>query len=288
MSKLTSMPEPEHPMVKLTAGYQMMGKYVSFFCSGCGYGIIAQCLCRAFDKLKLDPIKFPKILGIGCHSLMAFIVPGPAMMVLHGRAIPIATGMKLANPEIKPIVITGDGDCLAIGTNHFVHAARRNVDMVVLITTNYIYGMTGGQVSPTTPFGSKTTTSVYGNAERSIDVVKLAKACGATYIARWTTAHPRQLTKAIMEAIQHKGFSVIEVVSQCVTYYGRFNNLRGAPAMYKWLKENSVRIDKVGGSEEMGNKIVVGKFLEEKNVPTLRERYEIIFEKVRKQVCKGE
>lgn len=275
--KSTSKEEiPEHPLLKLTTSSKMLGSYINFFCPGCGYGIIAQCINRAFVKLKIDPIKYPQIVGIGCHSLLAFLIPGPAMMVLHGRAIPFATGIRLANPEVKPIVIVGDGDCLSIGTNHFVHGARRNVNITVLLMNNLIYGMTGGQSSPTTPTGSRTRTSVYGCVERSIDAVELAKTCGATYVARWTTVQPKLLTKSIIEAIQHKGFSLVDIINPCMTYFGRLNRKAKPADMHRWLKGNSVSLHQAEkmSAEELKFQIIVGKFLERKDVAILYEECE--------------
>lgn len=274
---------PEHPFLKKTAAYKTLGEYVNLFCPGCGYGVLAQSIHRAFEDLKIDPRKYPQFVGIGCHSLISFLIPGPVMMVLHGRALPFATGIRLSNSDIQPVLILGDGDTFSIGTNHFVHAARRNLNVTALVTNNLNFAMTGGQSSPTTPKGSRTRTSNFGYIERPMDTVDFAKACGATYIARWTTAQPRLLTKAIAEAIQHEGFSFVDIRTPCVTYFGRLNWQVDPVEMQKRLKESCVKLKKADNlsEEELETKIVVGKFYEDDKEPTLWKGYEKIIQKVR-------
>ncbi|MFX0135306.1 MAG: thiamine pyrophosphate-dependent enzyme [Candidatus Hodarchaeota archaeon] len=266
--------KPDHPMVKYTFLGKKFGLVRSLFCTGCGYGAIAQLINRVFAEESLDINKYPFCVGVGCYSMIPILMPGKNLMNLHGRGCAVATGIKMANPELKPIVIAGDGDLLSIGTNHFIHAARRNIDMVVLLLHNSIFGMTGGQVAPTTPTGMVSTTSRHGYLQPSIDPVDLAKVSGATYIARWTTAHPVQFMKSMKKAIHHKGFSLIDMVSQCVTYFGRYNKMKESVEIFKWIKENSISIKKAQemSEENLKDKFIVGEFLEIEK-PTLTGEY---------------
>ncbi|HSO20483.1 MAG TPA: thiamine pyrophosphate-dependent enzyme, partial [Desulfosarcina sp.] len=180
----------------------------------------------------------------------------------HGRPVAFATGVKLGLPDQRVMVVSGDGDLTAIGGNHLIHAARRNIDLTVVLINNGIYGMTGGQAAPTTPRGTATVTSPYGNMEHSFDIAPMIAAAGAAYVARWTTHHPRQLTKAIRKGIAKKGFSLIEVISQCPVQYGRVSKLGGAVEMLMHYKANSLRIDKARKSTaaDLEGKIIVGEF----------------------------
>ncbi|NVM01119.1 MAG: 2-oxoacid:ferredoxin oxidoreductase subunit beta [Candidatus Helarchaeota archaeon] len=266
---------PEHPYADTTYVGRKFKALISFFCAGCGYGSIAQILNRIYADNNLDENKFPIVNGVGCYTMIPLILPGKTFMCLHGRGPAVATGIKLANPEMKPISIQGDGDALSIGTNHFIHAARRNVDMVLLLLHNKIYGMTGGQVAPTTPENWKASTAPYGFLESTIDAAKLAITAGATFVARWTTAHPRQFMKSLTKAlIEHKGFSLIEIVSQCPTYFGRRNDMGDPVELYNWIKDNSIHLNKAKSmsDEELKDKIVIGEFHEERR-PTLTEKY---------------
>lgn len=213
---------------------------------------------------------------------MPFVLVGNSFYCLHGRTLPFATGLKLARPEVKPIIFSGDGDCLAIGMCHFMHAARRNVDMLVILLNNEVYGMTGGQVAPTTAPGVRTTTP-QGMHEPSFDAVKLAIAAGATYVARWTIAQPFQLMKSIERALDHKGFALIEVISICPTYRGRLNNIPSPVEMLRWLKSNTITLKEAQGKseEELRGKYVVGEFLERKDVPELSETYQHLIAQVK-------
>jgi 2-oxoglutarate ferredoxin oxidoreductase subunit beta len=177
---------------------------------------------------------------------------------LHGRALSFATGVKLARPEMTVLVHSGDGECVAIGGNHLIHAARRNVDITLIAINNFNYGMTGGQFSPTTPGSVYTSTTPYGNQEAPFDLSTLMKEAGATYIARWTTVHARQVINAIKKGIQNKGFSFIEVLAQCPTQYGRRNKLGDAVGMMEWLKANSIPREK---AEKMPPEELKGKFI---------------------------
>ena len=200
----------------------------SAFCPGCGGGIILNCFLRAIDDLGLDQDKILAVSGIGCSAW----IPSPSfrgdtLHTTHGRAIAFATGAKAFNPDLTTIVFTGDGDGAGIGGNHLIHAARRNIDLKVILVNNMSYAMTGGQIAPTTLHGETTITSPYGNPEFPFDITQLVKAAGATYVAKWSTYHVVELTNAIKEAIEHKGFSFIEVLSQCPTQQRRIFNLRG-------------------------------------------------------------
>jgi 2-oxoglutarate ferredoxin oxidoreductase subunit beta len=207
-------------------------KYVrrqpSAFCPGCGGGIILNCFVRAIDDLGLDKDKILAVSGIGCSAW----IPSPnfngdTLHTTHGRAIAFATGAKTFNPELTTVVFVGDGDGAGIGGNHLIHAARRNIDLTVILVNNMSYAMTGGQIAPTTLHGETTVTSPYGNPESPFDITRLVRAAGASYVAKWSTYHVVELTKSIKEAITHKGFSFIEVLSQCPTQQRRIFNLRG-------------------------------------------------------------
>jgi len=230
------------------------------WCPGCGDGIILNSTLRAIDQLGIID-NLALVGGIGCSGWIPVYINADAMHTLHGRAIPFATGLKMTNPNRKVVVFTGDGDCLGIGGNHFIHAARRNLDITVIMVHNQIYGMTGGQAAPTTPFGSRTKTSPYGNPEQPFDGCELAKAAGATYVARWTAAHPRQLTKSISEAISHEGFSFIEVLAQCPTQAGRIIHGTADPsALLDILKDMTISVNaaKSKAPEELQNKLLIG------------------------------
>jgi len=267
-----------HPLIK----YVREGFLSTTSCSGCGNGIIAQSVLRAIDELKIDIDDFVFVSGIGCAAW----IPSPffnadVLHTTHGRPIAFATGVKLSNPKLKVMVISGDGDLVAIGGNHFIHAARRNIDLTVICVNNGIYGMTGGQVGPTTPFGLKTTTTPYGNLERPFDLPKLAEAAGAVYVARWTTYHVRQLTKSIKKATQKGGFSFIEVVSQCPVQFGRRTGAGDAVTMMQGYKKNSVNIKKVKKLKEdkLRGKIIVGEFVDREE-PELCEEIAKMREKI--------
>ena len=273
-----------HPYGTNTQMYKLMGFPFTMFCKGCGYGSVAQAICRVFKEENLQEELFPFIVNIGCYSSMPTVLPGKIFMTLHGRGIAVATGVKMANPKLKPISIHGDGDLLSIGTNHFLHGARRNVDMIVILLNNNIYGMTGGQLAPTTPMGSKTSTTPYRYGEEPIDAVKLAKVSGATYIARWNTSTMREFMKSLKKAIHRKGFSFIEVVSQCPTQFGHKNELPEALDGFNFIKNNSVRINKAKdmSPEELKGKYIIGEHLDIER-PTLWDRKSKIIEKAKEK-----
>lgn len=252
-------------------------KFPHIFCPGCGHGTILGSLIRAIDKSGIDKDSISMVSGIGCSSRAPVYVDFNTMHTLHGRAIAFATGMKLANPSQKVIVITGDGDATAIGGNHFIHACRRNIDMTVIVFNNNIYGMTGGQYSPTTPVGAKASTAQYGNIERPFDVCDLAVGAGASFVARGTSFNPRSLINILSAALDKKGLSIVEVISQCPTAYGRKNNFKSTIEMLDWQKENAIDIrawDKLP-KEKTEGKFKVGIFTN-KDLPEYIEEYEKI------------
>ncbi|PKM84586.1 MAG: 2-oxoglutarate synthase [Firmicutes bacterium HGW-Firmicutes-11] len=227
-------------MNRLMERYLRLDALPTLFCPGCGNGIVQQAFVTAVDKLGIrDDIAC--VSGIGCSSWVPCYLDLDVMHTTHGRALAFAQGLKLARPDKKIAVFTGDGDCLAIGGNHFLHACKRNIDLAVIMINNHIYGMTGGQKSPATPQGAATKTSPWGAYDEPIEGADLAICMGATYVARWTTAHPVQLEKSIEAAIKHKGFSFIEVIAQCPTQSGKSVYGDKDPAfIMKKLKENSV------------------------------------------------
>lgn len=263
----------EHPLAKY-----FRDKINYKTCPGCGNGIIAAAILRAIDRSGKSIDDYAFVSGIGCSGW----IPSPffntdTLHVTHGRAVAVATGLKLAIPTSRVVVIAGDGDTSAIGGNHFIHAARRNVDITLITVNNSIYGMTGGQVAPTTPFGSVTVTTPLGNIEREFDLCELAKAAGATFIARWTTYHARQLEKTILSAFEHVGFSFVEVVSQCPVQYGKVVNKRNDPvSMLMSYRDNALTIE--AASERKGGKtqgqILVGEFLKEEGIPEFSKEME--------------
>jgi 2-oxoglutarate ferredoxin oxidoreductase subunit beta len=209
------------------------------WCQGCGHGIVLNGLLRAVEGLGLGKDEIVMASGIGCSSRISGYVDFHTLHTIHGRALAFATGVKLSKPELNVIVPMGDGDALAIGGNHFIHAARRNINITALVMNNRIYGMTGGQYSPLSGSGTSATTAPYLNIDQSFEVVELAKAAGATFVARTTVYHVQQMSKLIEKAVAHEGFSVVEIMSQCPTYFGRKNKLGGAVEMMTWFKENT-------------------------------------------------
>jgi 2-oxoglutarate ferredoxin oxidoreductase subunit beta len=208
---------------------------------------------------------FVFVSGIGCSAW----IPSPlfaadTLHTTHGRPIAYATGVKLALPDKKVVVVSGDGDLSAIGGNHLIHAARRNIDLTVILVNNGIYGMTGGQTAPTTPYGLTTITSPYGNAEHQFDISALVVAAGAPFVARWSTYHPRQMTQSIKKALQKKGFALVEAITQCPVQFGRVSKLGSAVNMLKNYKLNGIRVEKTAGMQasELQGKIIEGEFVD--------------------------
>lgn len=229
-------------MEQLIDKYFRPGRLPHIWCPGCGNGIVTGAIVKAVDKLNLEKDNVAVISGIGCSSRASGYLDFNTVHSAHGRALPVATGVKLADPSLNVIVVTGDGDATAIGGNHLIHAARRNIDMTVVIYNNSIYGMTGGQYSPMTPYGSKATTAPYSTIEPDFDIVELTKAAGATFVARATTFHTQLLIDLIAKGIQHKGFSIIEAVSACPISFGRQNKMGGPAEMMKWQRDHAVML----------------------------------------------
>jgi 2-oxoglutarate ferredoxin oxidoreductase subunit beta len=235
------------------------------WCPGCGLGTVLTCFVSALKKSGLDLDKVCVVSGIGCTGRTAGYLNLDGFHTTHGRAIPFATGLKLGNPELKVVVISGDGDLVAIGGNHFIHAARRNLDLTIICVNNFNYGMTSGQMGPTTPTDARTSTSPYGNTEHPFNVPYLAAASGATYVARWTTLHVRRLERSILEGLEKRGFNVIEVISPCPTYYGRWNKMGSTLQQMSYYHENSVirhGSDPAKANIRLGGEIVVGCFVD--------------------------
>jgi len=235
------------------------------WCPGCGLGVVIGGFIRGLLAAEADLDKVAVVSGIGCTGRAAGYLKLDSFHTTHGRALPFATGLKMANPELKVVVIGGDGDMVAIGGNHFIHAARRNIDLTVICVNNFNYGMTGGQVGPTTPETARTTTSQRGSTEPPFNIPRLAGASGATYIARWTTAQVRRLERAITEALAHQGFSLVEVISPCPTYYGRMNKQPTGLAQMSGYRDNSVirhGADLAEVDIGIDGPIIVGKFLD--------------------------
>jgi 2-oxoglutarate ferredoxin oxidoreductase subunit beta len=244
------------------------------FCPGCGLFSLGDTFLKAVHELGHENLNgFCFASGIGCSSW----IPSPYFLAdsvhtLHGRSIPVATSIKLVRPDLSVVVFGGDGDIVGIGLSHFVHAARRNTDILVIMGNNMVYGMTGGQVAPTTPFKTQTTTTPYGSFEHPLDAARLAVAAGAAYSARWTTAHLKELRESMKTALQMPGFKFIEVVTQCPTAYGRRAGFKDIGEMLKYFRENAVAAQQAEkmSEEELETKIVVGEFVKRKR-PTLVE-----------------
>ncbi len=224
----------------LVEKYFRPGRLPHLWCPGCGNGIVTAAMIQAIDKEGLSQDDVALISGIGCSSRVSGYLDFNTANTVHGRALAIATGLKMARPELTVLVASGDGDCSAIGGNHLIHAARRNIDLTLIVFNNSIYGMTGGQYSPLTPPGSRATTAPYDTIEPSFDITELAWAAGATFTARGTTYHTPMLTDLIGKAMRHKGFSVVEAVTACPTNYGRQNKMGSPAAMMDWQKDHAV------------------------------------------------
>ncbi|PKN92518.1 MAG: 2-oxoacid:ferredoxin oxidoreductase subunit beta [Chloroflexi bacterium HGW-Chloroflexi-6] len=256
-------------------------RFPTIWCSGCGIGVVMGALIRAIDHLGLNNDQVALVAGIGCTARMPVYMDFNTLHTTHGRALAFATGLKIARPDMKVIAIMGDGDALAIGGNHFIHAARRNIGITALVVNNSIYGMTGGQYSPTTPVGMRATTAPYGNVEPPFPVCDLAIAAGASYVARSTAFHALELDKCLSEAIANDGFSLVEAVSYCHTTYGRINKLGTAADMMRSLKDNSIAktaYDKLSPEEQQANTKIVRGVLQKKSRPEYTQIYDLLVE----------
>jgi len=264
--------------------YLRLDKFPHIWCAGCGDGIVLKSMLRAIDNLQLDKNNITMVSGIGCSSRTPGYVDFNTLHTTHGRAIAFATGVKMSRPDMHVIVITGDGDAAAIGGNHLIHAARRNIDLTVLVYNNNIYGMTGGQVSPLTPMGDFATTAPYGALENTFDIAGLVVAAGASFVARCTTYHATFLTSLIEKAIQKKGFSLVEIMSPCPTAYGKINKKGSLGQMVLDQKNLAVRIEKARTMkpEELQNRVVIGTLVD-RELPEYINTYEKIISQARKR-----
>jgi 2-oxoglutarate ferredoxin oxidoreductase subunit beta len=240
--------------------YLRADKLPHIWCPGCGHGIILKTMIRAIASMGWKKDEIVVTSGIGCASRLPGYVDFNTLHTTHGRAISFATGIKIANPRLKVIVVGGDGDMAAIGGNHFIHACRRNIDLTVIVFNNYIYGMTGSQYSPTTPFGAKASTAPYGMAEQPFDICQLAIGAGATFVARGTTYHAVPLEGVIKQALEHKGLSIVEVIEACPIGFGRKNRMGSPSQMLLWQKEHAVSVQKAKAmkEEELAGKFTIG------------------------------
>jgi 2-oxoglutarate ferredoxin oxidoreductase subunit beta len=262
MGVQTKQPEiKEHPMEYLLR----MDRIPHIWCPTCGLGTTVTALATALKELELDLNNVAVCSGIGCTGRVAGYMKLDSFHATHGRSVPFALGLHIARPEMKTIVFSGDGDLASIGGNHFIHTARRNLDITVICVNNFIYAMTGGQVAPTTPITAKSSTSPYGNYEHPFNIPLLAASSGATYVARWTALHVRRLTKSIKEAITKRGFSLVEVIAPCSTLYARLNRLGSGLDLMKFYHDNSVikhGADPKDVNIDFQSKIIVGKFVD--------------------------
>jgi 2-oxoglutarate ferredoxin oxidoreductase subunit beta len=255
--------------------YIRPGKLPHIWCPGCGHGIVLKGLLRAIDACGLDKDKIAVVSGIGCASRLPGYVDFNTVHSAHGRAAAVATGMKMANPELTVLITGGDGDCTAIGGNHFIHACRRNIDLTYVVMNNNIYGMTGGQFSPTTPTGAFASTTPYGNPDPVFDISKLAIGAGATFVARTTAFHATQIDKLIEQGIKHKGMAVIEVMDSCPTSYGRRNKFHSVVDMMKKLKEMAVPVAAAAkmSAEQLEGKVLTGVLYKDESKPEYTAQY---------------
>lgn len=243
--------------------YLRMDKMPHLWCPGCGIGIVLKSMIRAIENMGWDLNDVAFVSGIGCTSRAPGYLDAATLHTTHGRALAFATGIKMVKPAKHIIVFSGDGDSTAIGGNHFIHACRRNIDMTLVIVNNNIYGMTGGQHSPTTPIGAKTSTMTYGNIDPNFDICLLAKAAGATYVARQTVNNGKVLENYITKGFTNNGFSVIEAVANCHTQFGRKNKLGDPLVLRKWIKEKEIPIKKAKEmhAEDLKGKYITGEFI---------------------------
>jgi len=257
-------------------------KFPHVWCPGCGIGIMLGALIRAIDRIGFEKDEIVLVSGIGCSGRLPVYVDFNTLHTTHGRALTFATGVKLAKPSLKVIVIMGDGDAVAIGGNHFIHAARRNIDVTSIILNNSIYGMTGGQSSPTTPYGMRSSTTIYSSIEQAFKISELAVTAGAVFVGRGTVYHAKLLDSLIEKAVLKPGFSVVEVIAHCHTQYGRQNRLGTAIEMMEWQRDHAVTADKAATmkSGELEDKVVIG-VLVDKDLPVYQDEYEKIRERAK-------
>lgn len=271
------------PQAELVQKHFHEQNFPTTWCSGCGIGTIIGATIRAIEATGIASERFVFVTGIGCYGGAGSYLRYSDIHALHGRCPSYATGLKLANPEVYPILTMGDGDAAAIGGNHLIHAARRNIDLTAIIMNNHNYGMTGGHYSPTTPSGTQASTAPYGMVEHSFDLCALVQGAGATFVARTTVYHVAQMVSLIKRAILHRGFAMVEIESICPTYFGKLNK-RGSPVeMLKWQRDNAVPVEKARrmDPEDLEGKIVIGVLTEEKRSEYVSDYYRLL-EKVEK------
>ncbi|MBI2251306.1 MAG: 2-oxoacid:ferredoxin oxidoreductase subunit beta [Armatimonadetes bacterium] len=243
------------------------------WCPGCGIGLVLKAVLGAIDELNLNKNDIAMVSGIGCAGRMPVYVDFDTLHTTHGRALSFATGIKLAKPKMNVIVIMGDGDAVAIGGNHFIHTSRRNIELTAIVINNFIYGLTGGQFSPATPLDSLATTSPYGNIDQPFDICRLGEMAGASFVARSTVYHLKELQKFIKLALQKEGFSIVEALSNCHINYGKRNNLSKPIDMFNWFKNNTTLKDEEG-------KIKRGIFAD-KNIPGYYKQYQELIKRAK-------
>ncbi len=282
-------------MMYLKSAYEVRDKYLrkemlpTMFCPGCGIGSALQYTLRAIDDLGLDQDEIVWVSGIGCSSRVPGYVNFDGLHTTHGRALAFATGIKLANPDLKIIAFMGDGDTAAIGGNHFIHAIRRNLDVTVILINNFTYGMTGGQVAPTTLKGLRGTTAPYGQFENPFDIADLAVSAGANYVARWSVFNYLQGMNSIKKALQKEGFSLVEFLSPCPVSFGRRNRMKTSPELLRWYQKITVPINKAKkmSPEELEGKVVIGEFAD-RDRPGLIRAYREYIKRAKKTAGWGE
>jgi 2-oxoglutarate ferredoxin oxidoreductase subunit beta len=259
-------------------------KFPHVWCPGCGNGIVLGSLIRAVERLGLEKDDIALATGIGCSGRMSTYVDFNTLHTTHGRALTFATGIKLAKPSLTVMAVMGDGDATAIGGNHFIHAARRNIDLTAIIINNQIYGMTGGQSSPTTPYGAKSTTSPFTNIEHAFSIAELAVAAGASFVARGTVYHAAQLDKLLEKGISRNGFSVVEIMSNCHVQFGRRNNMADPVTMLQWFKDYAVATETAStmAPDSLHDKFTIG-ILADVEKPNYIEEYKKIQKKAQKR-----
>ena len=253
------------PLTELLRNHFDHTHFPTTYCPGCGIGTIIGGVVRAIEATKIPSERFVFVTGIGCYGGAGTYLRYSDIHALHGRCPSYATGLKMANPEIRPILLMGDGDASAIGGNHLIHAARRNIDLTAIVLNNHNYGMTSGQYSPTTPRGTRSSTAPYGSVERPFDLCGLVQGAGASFVGRTTAYHVSEMIRFIRRAILHPGFAFVEVESLCPTYFGKLNKKETPVEMLKWQKNNAVPVEKAKNMSpaELVGKIVTGIFVED-------------------------
>lgn len=282
--KKSSIEINKHPIDK----YLRRDRMPHIWCPGCGLGMDITAFIEGAKQANIDMNNMQIVSGIGCTGRISGYIKLDAYHTTHGRAIPFASGLKLANRDLTVVVFSGDGDLFAIGGNHLIHAARRNVDLTVICVNNFIYGMTGGQTAPTTPVGAFSSTAPYGNFETPFNLVGVAASAGASYVARWTSLHTKRLANSIAKALSNKGFSFIEIVSPCPTVFGRKNNRNDALGLINELRNRS-HIDNSANPTEIPitnyGEIVIGDFLYEPR-PCFSDNFEEGVKKTKERIEK--